>query len=416
MRLYVDNSSGWHVRNTWFHVHTTLDRFLFIFPGRKVLQLPTSTSSEISTAIMQKQQTGTNQRPTNFPRFNPRMARPPSSIYGNPLTFKVAVMFLFYILSVTLCLSSVSTCICVVFNPLGTFRTIATYLFYALVLSLLLVFLSIALIIVYLDDQALPESRRIVQMGDEKLLAEEHHDISAPQEVVDNTQIQAGLPPVEAQAAVVHHLIDADVSTTNIAARDHGASSPTLVKSMPQPTVLPDGPQQRSVDTGKMADGIPCVYEDILASPEVSNAAELEQHALEIKVAKNVETAGQDEATSSAVTARESKKIEKWIKQTNLANTDDADDQDLKKEKVEMTAVKGGDDGTVSETRSASQDSDFQRALRVYMGRGVRCGGKQRRSASSPPLSGSREDSDFQRLIRETFMLESQMKKKAGST
>ena len=378
-------------------------------------------------------------------------------------------MFLFYVLSVTLCLSSVSTCVCVIFNPLGTFRTIATYLFYALILSLLLTSLSIALIIVYLDDQALPESRKIVEMGDEKLLAEEHDEISAPQEVVDITQIQAerrdvsalqeveeaalsqevhhevsakptersekakcehlhsaeaeserlsrASSPAEAQAAVVHHLIDADVSTTDPAARDHGASSPTLKTSMPQQTVLPDGPQERSVNMGKIADGIPCVYAEKLASPEMSNAAELEQNALEIMVAEHAETAGPDEATSSAVTARESKKIEKWIKQTTLANTDDADDQDPKKEKIEMTAEKGGDEGTVSETWSASQDSDFRKALRVYMGRGIRCGGQQRRCRSSPPLSNSREDSDFQRLVRETFMLEKgQMKKKAGST
>ena len=79
-------------------------------------------------------------------------------------------MFLFYVLSVTLFLSSVSTCVCVIFNPAGTFCTIATYLFYALVLSLLMTSLSIPLVVFYFDNQVLPESQKVVVGGDEKLI------------------------------------------------------------------------------------------------------------------------------------------------------------------------------------------------------------------------------------------------------
>ena len=91
-------------------------------------------------------------------------------------------MFLFYVLSITLCLSSVSTCVCVIFNPIGTFRTIATYLFYALILSILLTSLSIAPITLYFDNRVSePESLRFSD-GKTRLDDHFHHDTSASQQ------------------------------------------------------------------------------------------------------------------------------------------------------------------------------------------------------------------------------------------
>lgn len=390
-------------------------------------------------------------------------------------------MFLFYVLSVSLCLSSFSTCISVIFNPVGTFRTVANYLLYALGFSVLLNFLFVALAGVYFDTQASPEEQGIREIVDETLDIEVHHEAansqdaidlmprqrtrheaSSSQEIVDATPIQeaedrevsapeevkeatltqeahpehAALlahraecerlshtlrpPSIEAQAATLHTLHDIDTFTTNPITRDDRTPPPTL-----QQVESEDDSEKRCTDSANTKDEIPRSCDNLTASVEqMSNVGEQKKNtSSEAQVAYHTETASQEKATAKTITARESKKIEKWISQTEFANThaattakafrgmlnkgDDADDEDedgdLNRETGEMMAYSG----PLSETHSVDRDSDFQKALRVYMGMGGKCGGRRRRrrSCSTPSLASSGE-SEFQGWVRKTFMLE----------
>ncbi len=118
------------------------------------------------------------------------MDRPRSSEYGNPLTLNVAIMFLFYVLSISLCLSSFTTCVCVIFNPLDTFRTIARYFYYALGLSVLSTFLFISLTGFCFDDHPPPESQGTNGTGDETAIPEENPEVQASQEAVNPAPVQ----------------------------------------------------------------------------------------------------------------------------------------------------------------------------------------------------------------------------------
>ena len=381
-------------------------------------------------------------------------------------------MFLFYVLSVTLCLSSVSTCVCVIFDPVGTFRTIANYLFYALVSSLSLTSLVIVLIGFYFDDdQALPETRRIVETGDEELDPVGRHEVSAPREVGDATRVHeedlespaiqeleevtvtqetvykvlapqevfeatptkeehreasaqsAPLthevererltrtfrpPPVEAQTTAIQCLIDADAFTTDSAARDETDSPPTLEVCASQQTALEEHAKNQVVETVKPADETPSFCGEASASPkEMSDAAEPKEHAPKVNAPHHIETFGQDKPAAGVITARESREIGKWINQMDSTNTDEADEApEEAQENDEIRVGRGDDGGPLSETRSISQDSDFQKALCVYMGKGVSYGGAQKRSGNSTTSSESSEESEYQGLVRKTFMLE----------
>lgn len=314
---------------------------------------------------MQSQQAETNQPLTSFSSSKPTMTQTQSSRYGNPLTFNVAIMFLFYVLSVTLCLSSVSTCACVIFNPVGTFRTIANYVFYALSLSLLLTFLSIALIVVYFDIRALPEPQTIVQVGDEKLALEEDREMSASHEVVDVMPIQekhskgsatqdleeatltqeasyedlapqevakstltneadrevsaqsallahaAGCermrrayrsPLIEAQAAAPLRLINAGAFTTDLAARDDGDSPPTPATSASQPSALGDHPEKHLVEIENPADRTGGFYEESSARPEnSSDAAESKEHTTRVNAPNHMEKTASQDKATTSV-------------------------------------------------------------------------------------------------------------------
>lgn len=419
---------------------------------------------------MQKQPIETKQPQTNVPPSDPTMSRPPSSMYGNPLTFNIIIMFLFYVLSITLCLSSVSTCVCVIFDPVGTFRTIANYLFYALVSSFSLTALAVVLIAFYShDDQPLPETLRIVGSGDKELDPEAHHKVSAPREMGDAGRIQKGYressatqkleevtvthttfykvlapqdvveatltteeyheasaqsaplthvvecewlrrapPPVKAQTTAVQCPLDADAFTTDSAARDETDSPPTPKACASEQTALEEHAKNQVVETLKPVDEIPCFREEIPASPEeMSDVAEPEEHAPKVNASYGIETAGQDKPTASVITARESRKIEKWMNQTDSANTDDADEVPQEAQgNDEIRVWRRDDGGPLSETRNISQDSNFQKALQVYMKKEVCYRGAQKRSGNSTPSSQSSKESEFQGLVRKTLMLE----------
>ncbi|CAD6580004.1 MAG: hypothetical protein ASARMPREDX12_009433 [Alectoria sarmentosa] len=356
---------------------------------------------------MQTPRTRTKRPPPGFHPTNPSMDRPPSSEYGNPLTFNVAVMFLFYVLSVSLCLSSFSTCVCVVFNPVGTFRTIANYLFYALGLSVLLTFLFVALTGVYFDALASPESTKTQE------IVEECHE-PASQEAVDAM-------PVQEEHREGSELQEVVRTTPNQEAYREVSASQEIEGDVPvagtsQQTALEDDSKKRSIDYATIVKEIPRLCEEISAPPEhVRDAAEQKENAPEAKAASQTEAARQDIAPANVITARESKKIENWISQTNLANIhaarafcgmlngDDGDDEGLPSE---IVVWDHGDGGPLSETRSLSPDSDFQRALRVYMDKRPRSGGAQRRAGVSTPSEESGEESDFRDSFRKMFKLQ----------
>lgn len=412
---------------------------------------------------MQSQEVEADQALTNFPSSESTMTRPQSSRYGNPLTFNVAIMFLLYVLSVTLCLSSASTCACVIFNPVGTFRTIANYIFYALGLSLLLTFLSIPLIVVYFDIRASPEPQTVVQVGDEKQMPEEHREMSATAEIVGAMPIPEGyskgsaMQDVEeatltreasyedsaprevaespltdeadsessAQSTLRAHATDCErlrpayqsppIETTNPAVRDHADHPLMPATGTSQPSALEDYPKKHIFENEDAADRSGCVYEgDSAFSEDMSDAAELKERTPKVNATSHVDkTDSQDKASTSVISARGSRKIEKWINQTDSANTDDAD-KDLKDkalgEDEDITVARGG---PLSETRSISSESEFQKALRVYMGKGAGFRATQRRAGTSSSDdddlgsgSASSAESEFQRSFREVFGFE----------
>ena len=356
------------------------------------------------------------------------MDRPKSYKYGNPITFNVATMFLFYVLSVTLCLSSFSTCVCVIFDPVGTFRTITNYFLYALGLGILLTFLFVGLTGVCFDEQAPPESQGISEIVDEMPIPAEHHkvpasqealdalpvqephhEVSAPLEIVDSTPIQEEHLEVSATQEVQEATLTPDAFRE--ASAPQFSVEATTIHATPTPLLT-------TMDTAKIDNAAPRFCEETSASPEEMNrAAEGKEQA-----PKATTTTGH---TETVMTARESKKIEKWLSQTNSVNTSastvsysaleggDALEEDTNEETAETIVWVRNDGGPLSETQSVSRDSDFQKALRVYMEKGPRYAGRQGKSGSSTPSSGSSEESEFQGLVRKRFTLEKVGEKKA---
>ena len=394
---------------------------------QKLQKHPTcnTSPSEMSAATMRKQETDTDQPPTSFPASKPTMDRSLSSRYGKPLTFNVVVMFLFYVLSITLCLSSVSTCVCVIFNPVGTFLTLTGYLFYALVLSLLLTFLSIPLIGLYFDSEDSPESQKHTEAGKEKPILKQQREMPAPEEIINAMPVQeehsadsptrkleeptlteeafykvlaplvheaecerpGGASPVEALATLRHRLIAADEFTADLAAYVEGVLIPRLQLDL----------------SSKIGTGI----EERIEKPfleTAEDAAGSKEHATRINVdaPTHVETAApvQHNPTSSTedLTTRGPRRIEGRMEFSATANVDDADESHSNKaqENVGRDLVNGS--RSLSEPRSL--DSDFRVALRGYMSYGA----KQKRRSRTPSV-GSCEESEFQGLVRKTFML-----------
>ena len=332
--------------------------------------------------------TDRNQALVNSHNFIPIMDRPRSSKYDNPITLKVAVMFLFYILSISLCLSSVSTCICVIFNPVGFFRTIANYILHALGLSIFLTFLFVGRLGYDFDDltsreSTSSESTEILNVVDEKGLAS--------QEAVDTAPIQEK-----------HH--------------EKLTPSHTMIETPPSTPAASDNSLPRlRIETANTTDGNPHFREESFASPEdASYVAE----QMENLPKTHAETVGQQSATANVITARKSKKIEKWIDQTDMANNhvakafhgmhnrDDTNHQDLNADTSEITVKRPSNDRPLSETQSVGQDSDFQKALRGFMTKGQKRSIRQEGSTVSIPSVGLSGESEFQGVVRKMFMLE----------
>lgn len=343
-------------------------------------------------------------------------------------------MFLFYVLSINLCLSSVSTCICVIFNPVGTFRTIANYILYALGLSILLTYLFVPLTSICFDDPVLPQSPELVESGDGIPLHEEGYQMSAPYDTVDATVVKQGHDEVSTPDEVEEATLTLD------ARREVSAQPPLLAQpakgecsrhafppvEKQAMAISKEDSTKQSVDAVTTAKGIPRFCEQPSASPEeMGDANEPKENKSRLNSPQHIETPNQGKPTTRVITARESKKIDKWINQTNFARTDadeafcgmlkgekgdDTTDEDPSEEKAKIM-LEGRDNG---DAQSMIYGSDFQIALRVYMGKKMRCGRSQRRSGRSSPSSGSTEESDFQGSIRKMFRLENVGGKMAG--
>ena len=164
------------------NVHNTIFNRVCDSYLQKLQKHPTFniSPSGISAATMRMQETDNDQPSTGFPASKPTMDGSLSSRYGNPLTFKVVVMFLFYVLGITLCLSRVSTCVCVIFNPI--------------VLSLLLTFLTVPLIGLYFDSLAEPKSQTPTEVGKEKPIPKPQYEKSAPEAIINPLPTQEEHP------------------------------------------------------------------------------------------------------------------------------------------------------------------------------------------------------------------------------
>lgn len=370
--------------------------------------------------------TDRNQASTSPHTSNPTMDRPRSSRYDNPITLNVFVMFLFYILGISLCLSSVSTCICVIFNPVGFFRTIANYILCALGICIFLTFLFVGRLGLYFDDLTSRESTKTLNVVDEKVPAsqeavdtapvqEKHHEMSEPQEIFDVIPIQEEQRESSAPQEFVQTTLMPSPPTPLY----------TVIETPSTPAASDDCLPKLPTETANTNDGSPHFGEENLASPEdVSHVAEQTENTPKTNATDHAETAGQSKATANVITARKSKKIEKWIDQTDLANTqtakafhgmqngDHTNHQDLDGETAATTVERRSNDKALSETQSVGQDSDFQKALRGYMTKGRKCGKRQKGSIVSMRSDGLSEESEFQGVFRKMFMLEKVEKKR----
>ena len=308
-----------------------------------------------------------------------------------------------------------------IFNPVGFFRTIANYILCALGICIFLTFLFVGRLGLYFDDLTSRESTKTLNVVDEKVPAsqeavdtapvqEKYHEIPEPQEIFDvipiqEEQCESSAPQEFVQTTLMpslptplHTVIETPPSTP-------AASDNTLSK-------LPTG-------TANTTDGTPHFGEKNLGSPkDVSDVAEQMENTPKTNATDHAETAGQSKATANVITARKSKKIEKWIDQTDLANThaakafhgmqngDHTNHQDLDGEPAETTVERRSNDKALSETQSVGQDSDFQKALRGYMTKGRKCGKRQKGSTVSMRSDGLSEESEFQGVFRKMFMLE----------
>ena len=321
------------------------------------------------------------------------MTGPTNTREHNPITINVAIMFLFYVLTVSICLSSVSTCVCVIFNPLSTFRTIANYLFYALGFSVLLTLLFVALICVGFIGRALPGSKKATDVGDEKRVLGEHLKLSTTAGLFDAVPISKGywqgLAPRKAGEAMVAHevhhegsekptglvhrtecggvnrvsrkphdsgqvtvirgLINADASTEKPIARNDGTRPSTPVAEASKQTALQDDSTSWSIKTMTVADETLYSCEEISAIlDKMINEDEPKEKAPGIKAGKTSETPSYGKATDNILASHEFKKTGKAMRPINLTDIsatniscgisrgDTAIDESPSKEKVGM--------------------------------------------------------------------------------
>ena len=368
-------------------------------------------------------------------------------------------MFLFYVLSITLCLSSVSTCVCVIFNPVGTFLTIAGYLFYALVSSLLLALLSIPLVALYFDNEASPESRQNTEPGKQKPTPKQHHEMPAPERILKVMPIQEEHPadsptrkleeptlteeafykvhaplvheaecerlgrasPGEAQATPKYRLITPDEFTADPAAYGEGFFIPRLqlVLGSKKGTGIEERIKKQFLTTADHAAASkePATQIDANALlTHVETTGPVQDDKPTTRTSGTIEEESMDRTTKSSVTATVNI-IDDDAEQSSSSTEARGDDDD---------GPRGlDDDGDRCSSSSSlfpgiqSQDSAFRvTTLRGDMGVGVSDGGERRRlrgsSSSSSSSSSSAAaasvascpESEFRGLGRKAFMLE----------
>ena len=305
-----------------------------------------------------------------------------------------------------------------IFNPVGFFRTIANYILYALGLSIFLTFLFVGRLGLFFDDLTSRESTETPDVVDEEVPAsqeavntapiqEKHHEMSEPQETSDVVPIYGEQREGPAPQEVVQ--------TTQVPSPRTPLHM--IIETPPSTPVASDNSLPKlPTETANSNNETPHLGEGNIASPEDASHVD-------------AEPVGQSKATVNAITTRESRKIENWIDQTDMADThatkafygmqsgDDITHQNLNKDTSEITAKRSSsNDRPLSETQSVGQDSDFQEALREFMTKGRKRGMRQEGSTVSMRSDGLSEESEFQGVIRKMFMLEKvERKRKALS-
>lgn len=331
-------------------------------------------------------------------------------------------MFLFYILSISLCLSSISTCICVIFNPVGFFRTIANYILYALCLSIFLTFLFVGRLGFHFDDLT---SRESISLESTETLNVVDKKIPASQEAADVTPGQGKYHEMSELQEIfdvipIHGEQREDSAPQEVVETTRKPSPPTLLRTVIEtppstPAASDNSLPKLPTETAKTTNETHHLGEENIASPEDASHVD-------------AEPAGPSKTTANVITARESKKIEKWIDQTDIANThaakafrglqngDEINHQDLDEDTSEITMKRRSNYRPLSETQSVAQDSDFQKALRGFMTEGRKRGMRQEGSTVPMSSEGSSGESEFQGVFRKMFMLEKgERKRKALS-
>ena len=258
-----------------------------------------------------------------------------------------------------------------------------------------------------------------------------HHEVSAPpQEMMVNAtptpvserrrqcEGSALLQGGSIQATLIRSASYCELSAlrqfeneTTLAATSHSSSS----SSEQRAALEDDGPDsmQHIDHAPHFCDELSALLSDMMHAAEKAAAPE----------ALATETAA---GPASASTPRESRRVEKWMSRTNVADCahdtatgfngtqegDDDTDADTTKddeETVGMTAWGLEDRGARSTATGSvvSVDSDFQNALRKYMGKGVKDGSRRKGSGdSTTPSEGSSSsaESEFQGEVRKMFM------------
>ena len=285
-----------------------------------------------------------------------------------------------------------------------------------------LTFVFVASISVYFNQQASsPEPRQgqeIVEEAqvqgeheavDAKSNQETHQQVSAPQDLIDSAPIHEEHCENPAPQAVVPNAITHDAYCEVVTAQEIEDAASTS-----EPAAFGDDTQTVHIDTGTTTDGTPRFGDEMSALlSEMIHAAQQKENTLTANDTDRTEVASQDQGPSGVITRRESRKIEKWISQTSIANThaakgildgDDADaeDEDPDEEKAAIMTCRLDNGSPRSENGSVSLDSGFQKTLRAYMGEGVKYGSRRRLSGNSAPS----EESDFQGEFRTMFMHE----------
>ena len=260
---------------------------------------------------------------------------------------------------------------------------------------------------IYFNQQASsPELRQGHETVEETLVPGQHEAVdaksnqethqpvsSASQDLIDSAPIHEDHYENPAPQVVVPNAITYDAYCEVVTAQEIEDAASTS-----EPAAFGDDTQTVHIDTATTTAGTPRFGDEMSAL--LSEMIHAVQDAPTANDADRTEVASQDQGPASVITRRESRKIEKWISQTDLADTHDAgeafngrlpggdtedEDEDPDEEKAEIMTCRLDNGSPRSENGSVSLDSGFQKTLRAYMGEGVKYGRRRRLEGNSTP-------------------------------